>query len=153
MLHLWQKFQTFEKARSASSYQSCRMVNCDICGKGLKDQVQLKSHIKIVHNDSVIKHTCEICQKEFKTRPNLNRHIQIHDKQKHTFPCTICNAKLTLKCNLKDHMKIHTIRSEKCDICGKVFKTKKGLNSHIRGFHESLNSLKCPKSLYAWGLI
>ena len=117
-----------------------RVYNCEKCGKTYKRKDSFDKHIKLIHESSR-SHPCQSCNKIFQSKSALNVHI----KRVHEAPdgiivrlnCEKCDKTFIEKRSLEDHIKsIHEgIRSDPCQICGKDFNTRKGINI----FHENRN--------------
>ncbi|XP_058826819.1 uncharacterized protein LOC131686843 [Topomyia yanbarensis] len=96
---------------------------------------------------------CELCSRKFATRANLLTHMRFHPK----LPCLICDEEFESQANLTKHQEEkhpseavalpsvpfkNEILTYPCDVCGKVFPSKKQLSNHKpRHLSESLK--KC----------
>lgn len=50
---------------------------CEICGKQLRTQYILKTHMEI-HNVKKLTYTCDLCNKNFASAASLHRHMRTH---------------------------------------------------------------------------
>ncbi|XP_054270372.1 zinc finger and BTB domain-containing protein 41-like isoform X2 [Macrosteles quadrilineatus] len=104
-------------------------VCCEICGKAVKNEYKLKTHM-LVHNDDH-KFSCQNCGKLFKRLHNLKQHENTHkDSRPHV--CTICGQTFKLRTHVKQHMAVHgNIKNHKCVVCEKTFARKTQLYTHM----------------------
>ena len=86
---------------------------------------------------------CDICDSFFQTKVNLKEHIKSVHEEKKPFHCNICGADFTKKQNMNRHIaSIHEGKKPfHCNICGTDFTTKKILNDHIASIHEKKSLL------------
>jgi len=121
------------------------VVNCSVLQDYWKD-IQEKKHI------------CEHCGKGFKDNQNLKNHVQyVHFKIKR-FSCEICEKSGIEKSfthfqGLKEHIiALHThVRPISCDKCDKTFKLQQSLLKHVRNVHEGVRPHECklcPKTFF-----
>ncbi|XP_065086801.1 zinc finger protein 493-like [Ochlerotatus camptorhynchus] len=109
---------------------------CDECGKGFPDNQTLKVHYSARHMSSEEKpFKCEKCARSFQTEQILRTHLRRHDQM----DCPICKRSLSNMFTLKNHMAVvhNDERKFMCDVCGKDFKYRGGLDSH-RLMHTGL---------------
>lgn len=117
---------------------------CQECGKAYVLEIQLKSHIKTVHN---VDRVCDQCGKIVHGKPALKKHMMEHAGiEKPKFPCKECGAELNSRNSLRRHMaSFHhdgtTIYV--CSICGKVAATENALLTHKKHVHEEERKHKC----------
>ena len=91
----------------------------------------------IIHDESKA-FKCDVCLKGFCQKSNLIKHYRIHTGEK-PFACQICERKFAQKHHLVQHQATHNDdRNFKCSICPgeRFFKTKDGLNQHMRFHYE-----------------
>ena len=80
---------------------------------------------------------CEICNKTFKRKDYLKSHIKIVHENTKKYECPSCALKFTLKHNLTRHQRSHqTNMMPKCHICNINFKNNRSLNAHKNKFHR-----------------
>jgi len=88
-----------------------RKYSCEICGHVSKREVNLQSHINIVHNKSPLR--CNLCERDFylhvsKHHIFMRKHIAIVHEKKRPYACEICGKKMAQYNNLDDHrIKVH----------------------------------------------
>ncbi|KAF6202957.1 hypothetical protein GE061_003365 [Apolygus lucorum] len=83
---------------------------------------------------------CGICGKRYKHKANRNNHMRHECGKVPKFSCTSCDYKSHLSANVKRHFvsKHGSFCSKRrywrypCDQCGRSYKHKSHLNSHIR---------------------
>ena len=79
---------------------------------------------------------CPTCGKSYSTPGNLNKHMLTHEEK--TEECTICHKRFHHKAYLNEHLLSHvTERPYKCEHCGKTFKGRNSVRSHVQQFHGS----------------
>ncbi|XP_069673071.1 zinc finger protein 436-like isoform X23 [Periplaneta americana] len=76
---------------------------------------------------------------------NLEKRMKLADiADRPIYKCKICERKLSTKSNLKIHMRIHSDeRPYTCHVCGKQFRTPKGLNRHVKEVHDCIKEHNC----------
>ena len=116
---------------------------CEKCKRSFKYQRNLKMHIEIVHGEQEA-YKCLICAQEIRTKGNLKRHLEeqhrIFDLENtiqaketiKTFVCDLCGRNFKRKEHLQTHMKVHTASQSKvtCPVCGKQFSSQITLDRH-----------------------
>jgi len=107
-----------------------KSISCDDCGKIMKSQQGLRSHMRVHKAKKPI--SCDVCGKRLRQQGGLNYHTRVNKGEK-LFSCDVCGKRFRQRGNLKTHMRVHT--GEKpfsCDVCGKRFRQQGGLNYHMR---------------------
>ncbi|XP_052870699.1 zinc finger protein 90-like [Anopheles cruzii] len=115
---------------------SAKDVPCDQCDKAFS-KYTIEDHKRAVHGAGFI---CEHCPRIFKSRFQLDCHMGEHIKNPPPssnlpkVPCNICGLVVGNKYILQTHIKlIHTQQTPaSCESCGKQFKSKRYLSSHLR---------------------
>ena len=139
------------------------ITKCKECLKTFVSQINLKKHIKEVH-EKVKDFECEICRQRFTSNSSFNNHLEtvhkkrqfeckeyklsllLHDKTVHkrerNFKCEVCPKKFARTAQLKLHVKsVHDkIKDFECKTCFKKFSRKFILLSHISRIHEKMAS-------------
>ncbi|XP_035701487.1 zinc finger protein 2-like [Folsomia candida] len=110
------------------------------CGKTYLNKGSLWSHVKAEHGENKVRFGCTLCPKEFKNRTDLADHIRTHTTEK-PFSCPTCGKKFRQRQHLKPHQKTHLDKSAResfpcLDCPAAVFLTKRGLQEHVRAYHE-----------------
>lgn len=113
---------------------------CPHCGKTFKSKLTLKEHVKLVHEaieDSV---ECELCGQKFRSLKYLSNHKRnVHPKGHQIHKCHVCGKEFKSRLCLHQHTKyVHppAEASAACPHCeNKVFKTKIGLQQHLKVSH------------------
>lgn len=117
---------------------------CKECGRGYVLEVQLKSHMKSVHEGN---HICDQCGKICHGQGALKTHLMEHSGvTKRKFPCDICGVEIVTKIGLKRHKAaFHHDGSTAyvCGICGKVTSSENALRHHKKYVHEKNKKYKC----------
>ena len=86
---------------------SAQMFVCDVCGKLLSSQWQLKFH-KRVHS-GVKPHMCSVCGRAFRQPQHLTRHVNTHTKFKPYF-CSLCGKAYSQRVDLCHHStRVHNV--------------------------------------------
>lgn len=93
-----------------------RTFMCEVCGQGYYDKNTMLQHRRL-HEDEGI--PCELCGKKFKNSLYLKRHRRTHNE----YEGTLCS-----------------------EGCGKTFKSRANMLSHVIKIHTSGKSLQCPYS-------
>ena len=132
---------------------------CRYCGKFLPSQKKLRKHVKC-HGEKILeqaneelKHKCEECGRLFYSPFNLKQHIkQIHMAvvKMDQYICQVCGKILKTKHGMDLHVVGCTDKGQfKCDFCGKHYVTKSGMEKHITWAHrkEMLSSEKYSKQV------
>ncbi|XP_065363150.1 transcription factor grauzone-like [Calliphora vicina] len=118
---------------------------CNECEKAYVLEVQLKAHIKLVHNDNRV---CDQCGKTLHGIGALKKHLKEHEGiEKPKFPCDECGTELASSTNLKRHKAAYHNDGSTvyiCSICGKVSGSERGLMNHRKFVHEIERKHKCP---------
>uniref|UniRef100_A0A1I7UZH8 Cation_ATPase_C domain-containing protein n=1 Tax=Caenorhabditis tropicalis TaxID=1561998 RepID=A0A1I7UZH8_9PELO len=93
-----------------------------------------QSRLKIHHDGSVF--TCVMCSKAFPDAEQLQKHTdQAHDLSGVRFKCTLCGKGYKHRKNLYSHMRLHS-EDFKCTKCSLVFQSAATLQAHDSRFHQ-----------------
>ncbi|KAM4597235.1 uncharacterized protein V3H82_023112 [Fundulus diaphanus] len=121
--------QTGHSESPISAGTSDGTLGCQLCGKSLGSNAELKEHFKIHAVEKPF--SCNVCGKAFKYNIKLLIHMRTHTGEK-PFSCEICGKGFSQKVNLNVHMRTHT--GEKpylCKTCGKRFSDQSGFKRHM----------------------
>ncbi|XP_052773081.1 zinc finger protein 271-like [Mya arenaria] len=150
------------KRHMKSKHEGLKQLHCEHCGKAFVDKWALKCHMRSHTGEKP--YACKLCEKSFITASSRNVHIkQMHEKLR-PFACTRCGADFTAKKSLEHHLSRHekedrmnpesvnydpnfkarvipvkkmAPKNMYCDLCGRTFTSKKGLQTHRKQ--------RCPK--------
>ncbi|XP_066246590.1 zinc finger protein OZF-like [Euwallacea similis] len=103
---------------------------CEYCSKIFKSFKNLRDHLSRVHSGDK-KHSCDICSKKFKLRYLLEHHKRTHTGVQ-PYTCSKCTKTFTRSDGLRMHLQTH-IESKttfQCQLCERLFKTKRGAKRH-----------------------
>lgn len=131
------------ESSKADKYQfSC--VNCSMM---FSSAGQLKRHTQNAHGKEETLF-CQVCPERCHGKENLKLHLYKTHGIGEMFRCEECNYESPVKAVYIKHLSEHIpqeAKKKKCPKCEKVFKTKTGLNMHLKQhFDESLFScLRC----------
>ncbi|KFB36177.1 AGAP003566-PA-like protein [Anopheles sinensis] len=132
------------KGRDLELLAFYKRIYCEVCEEAKPESTSfdnfwdLKVHMGNEHNKTPYL-KCPICFKKNACRQQLMVHVDVHNNPEH-YRCEVCKE---IHQNLEKHMiKAHspetTIPDEKnysCEHCGKMFKFKTNLRSHIDRVH------------------
>ncbi|EGT31680.1 hypothetical protein CAEBREN_04298 [Caenorhabditis brenneri] len=94
-----------------------------------------------IHDDRTI-FSCVMCCKAFSTSEQLQKHTeQAHDLSGNRLKCKLCGKSYKHKKNLASHMALHK-QEYKCGQCSMVFQTAASLASHESKNHEEVDAEK-----------
>jgi uncharacterized C2H2 Zn-finger protein len=125
-----------------------RKVNeCPLCGKIIKERGQLQVHV-LKHQTETpgeLKCTQKGCHQTFTSASQLKAHAAKHwDTSLRSFACYFlgCNFATRTKSLLVLHKRaMHSPALWKCQVCGKVYKTKNYVMRHITNVHKKQESV------------
>lgn len=115
-----------------------RRVQCDTCGKWLKNELCLRKHM-VQH--SSIRYNCSICTYSALNRQCLQNHIKVQHSDEKPYKCNECDKSFKLKNTLISHMVQHTgVRKYVCQFCDRKFGSSGNYYSHRKRMHAQLLS-------------
>jgi len=121
-------------------------VICPIseCSREFMSKAYLQNHYRKVHWE-IHSFKCNTCKMGFDKQENLAKHNLGHSQQKTKVQCSYCNGRYKPS-KIEAHIKLFhadgKIVENKCDQCGKKFKHKHILTTHMRNVH-SFETVKC----------
>lgn len=117
-----------------------RQIQCKLCPRTFLTYTARNRHTKIKHLGK--RSHCTICNKDL---VDLRSHmVLIHNTTELSFVCMVCERRFISKTVLADHMNIHTnTKPYECDECGKAFRVKALLITHIKIVHLKQKSHLC----------
>ncbi|OXA44927.1 Zinc finger protein 90 [Folsomia candida] len=129
-------------------------VKCEICGIISKNRLALSYHLSRFHSNRK-QPSCDTCHQVFATITTLRRHIEaIHGtKERPRFSCTYpgCEKTYQNERHISQHVRTEHAQNPvrfPCILCGKEFKTRAELGSHIptHTTEKPYNCSTCGKS-------
>lgn len=113
---------------------------CKTCDLILLDRTHFENHLKVHADNELIK--CQLCDHQFLHIFEHTMHLQTHNAK--TFKCEVCLKEYKSKSQLKEHRTIHTERVKfECDLCGKQFVKKQGVETHMHEKHIGIREYMC----------
>ncbi|XP_050676706.1 zinc finger and SCAN domain-containing protein 26-like isoform X8 [Leptidea sinapis] len=150
---------------------------CQDCGDKFESRYKLKSHQKYEHNVDK-KYKCMECPQMFQSHYKRSRHMAVEHKTREevkcphcpktfvfrsmmmthlrdthlkvrNYICSVCGWKAFNSNRLKNHMFKHSgEKNFKCDVCEKMFSTRKIMRAHFIRMHKSIQSQPVPYDPY-----
>uniref|UniRef100_A0A034VVM0 Transcription factor grauzone n=1 Tax=Bactrocera dorsalis TaxID=27457 RepID=A0A034VVM0_BACDO len=112
-------------------------VKCtlDGCDRWLKDEDNLRRHIRRLHTKDQKAVTCETCGRECKNQDALTRHkYRVHSNI--VFTCEECKKTFKRAIHLREHMAQHTGEIlYKCPFCTRTSNSNANMHSHKKKMH------------------
>ena len=128
---------------------------CDQCAFSCRNNYDLKSHIKIMHEGFVESFPCDECDFSTDFRDSLRKHtMRVHEGEIEIFSCNQCDFSSNFRTNLKRHASTKHIGEamtrrnkvvEECDFLNCTYKSlfKSELRTHIKTKHEGIVRFRC----------
>ncbi|KAJ8682178.1 hypothetical protein QAD02_017970 [Eretmocerus hayati] len=117
-------------------------LQCSMITKTDKTETDLETHAaKRVGNQLF---TCKVCARNYTRKGGLTSHMKQHTSKK-MFPCRICDKTFFESWQCKRHMISHSEKVFWCADCGKGFKDKNYLTSHVRSHAKDFACSFCHK--------
>lgn len=114
-----------------------KTIKCDVCFKEYEYINSLIQHRRVNHPGNKI-FKCTLCNTQFNLYKDYKLHLRLSHKDSGIklslsgLICDICGKEFLCHYNLSNHRKHHGSPQFKCDVCNKLFKTKKSLHCHHR---------------------
>lgn len=127
-----------------------RKISCPKCGSKFRNARELETHDKVKHrNESLF--ICPFCTKSFCSKSSCESHIKFVHKNEKRFECKVCKMKFNLKSHLSRHEATHQKKRPcVCQLCGNSFKTKEGLDFHMKRHDGSMKKFGCTQCSYTF---
>ncbi|KAL7014165.1 hypothetical protein ACKWTF_015773 [Chironomus riparius] len=122
------------KNKSSTKFKDYK---CNICGKKLSTNQNLKRHIENIHQISAF--GCTICSNSFMTQKYLNQHIKTEHLvgKNEYFECDFDGKIFNKKTNFVSHMNLH-LSLVKCEICHKMISVQ-----YIYNHRKNVHAIDC----------
>ena len=134
------------------------IAKCSICEKELKNKLQLKKHLRMVHKKKGHLE-CPICKQVLESTPLKMEHIAVKHPERIIYNCQYCDFKCLKSTSLKKHEsqkhpeynlpllqgtnnKLKSCRV--CPVCSKEFQTKISMLEHYISNHPDAKVYSCP---------
>lgn len=102
---------------------------CKLCYEYFSDRTAYETHVKQVHQLDIVAF-CPECDKTFKSWSGYTMHVKMHEGS--NFKCHHCGKCFQSRAHVQIHMRSHsTVKPFVCLTCGKRYKHKKDLNTHV----------------------
>ena len=102
-------------------------LQCTYCAKTFRAKMGLKQHVKSKHTKDA---TCDRCEIKFSDKRTLTKHLSRVHGQDVGVKCKKCDELFASTISLDNHMK-NPCYKHVCTSCGKMFKQKSNLDSHL----------------------
>ncbi|CAK1554328.1 unnamed protein product [Leptosia nina] len=166
----WDEVESERKQSVATEKFTRHAHKCYQCVVGFNHRCKLEEHMK-KHKQSPGSAECEVCHIFCKDQPALASHRRRHRVRwrcrkcggswsrasvaadhvfKHhgapapTHSCTMCDVTTVTLGKLRNHIRKSHSTQHKCDLCGKVFRDKTSLRTHLF-IHRGVKEYSCPK--------
>uniref|UniRef100_A0A8C4H0B2 C2H2-type domain-containing protein n=1 Tax=Dicentrarchus labrax TaxID=13489 RepID=A0A8C4H0B2_DICLA len=116
---------------------------CSRCDKVFESAKERDAH-RLQHRLPDL--TCTVCDQTFSSQTQLLRHLQTHSVEgaEPCYNCRFCDQTFSGNFLQVEHQVVHTAESRfLCPQCGKRFKTRDGLEGHLRT-HTGERPYRCP---------
>jgi len=118
---------------STQTFTDHPTYQCPHCDQTYPEQPQLTTHVQCVH-EKVKNYICPECSKAFYTQNNLDIHTLMRHTGELPYTCSMCDYTCGSNEALTKHVQcVHEEKTHRCQLCKKGFRSKEGLNSHMRG--------------------
>ncbi|KAL9708026.1 hypothetical protein quinque_011544 [Culex quinquefasciatus] len=114
--------------------EKARPFKCDLCDKAYLAKIHLEGHYSVHPEYHNVK--CDQCSKGFYNQRELNTHKKSTHKAKEAYiECGTCKKSFKYRSNWLRHQEVHSDCEYCCEQCGKKYRTRNCLKSHIRDVH------------------
>lgn len=121
--------------RTVHRTESLRCFQCDKCPEKFSRKTHLKQHMVTIHTGNY-QFTCKKCGKGYLLLSRLKRHEKVSHK---THTCQLCAITFEKWSLLLAHkQRDHTNTELKCNICAKMFNSRRCLKEHSK-VHVNIN--------------
>jgi len=139
------KNYTHKALKSHMKFHETNGLECDVCGKFIRNEISMKNHKKIhLPREEYYKIPCEDCGKMFKDKASLKAHVKAVHLGIKDIPCDLCDAKFSTVGLMESHRKTHfDTKDYMCEKCNATFKMVKSLKAHIKSVHDKIFDYPC----------
>ncbi|XP_055626321.1 transcription factor grauzone-like [Toxorhynchites rutilus septentrionalis] len=130
---------SLEVHETKSAYVAC-------CGKKYYHKVRLYHHVQLVNEPDMFR--CNECHINFSDSEGKKRHLKKYHPtgEGQNFQCSHCPRSFSVEYKYNMHLQDHTDSDEKswkCEFCGKIYKDRYILSSHIKQKHTEATKHVC----------
>ena len=129
----------YECQECEKKYYSLQAVRAHQLANHLKPEPDAEKDVGNVKEEE--KFSCVFCVSEFDTQEQLDEHVRSHDIDR-PYTCHQCKKGFKLRTHRDEHEQIHKNLQFQCEICGRQYRSKKGLMCHIR-MHSRETPYEC----------
>ena len=126
-----------------TSKHSAGKLECDICGKVLKNILTLQVHKRTLHGERKVVQ-CKYCQTTTHRKESMIQHERRCQGIK-DYKCDMCEYTAVTLREIKNHKEYKHSNGNlyDCDLCPKQFKTKYDVQSHKQMVHCEVKEVRC----------
>lgn len=137
-------------------HQKQYVIHCEVCGNGYVTKHEHDMHMKKRHSGADETLICFVCARSCCDKYSLASHLRTHEDDYHEekFACEICGKKFAQRRGLDRHIiRIHKDGGTKfiCNLCGKEVSSRTSLKGHLLT-HEGAKPLKCPHCVKSFAI-
>ncbi|XP_052859728.1 transcription factor grauzone-like [Anopheles cruzii] len=130
------QFGVHQNAHQGGAESQTR-VECNLCGKWLKNSGSLRKHT-LRHKSSSEPQICDICGKRAPNSLALQSHKTFVHRKEKSFKCTVCQKAFKRAFTLQEYMTMHTGDIlYQCLYCPKLFNSSANMHAHRKGMHPA----------------
>ena len=134
------------KDKALEKWPDVGEVSSTTISRYLKD-IKIKRIKKLKRAVDDSPYVCSICQREFQYKASMKKHMEIHNPAD-SYSCDLCSFTTKTKIGLRGHVDtMHgpNVRPFKCHFqgCGKDFRNKYTLKTHIAAIHAPPETVVC----------